>query len=29
MAETTTGFRGRVRHAVPLDAVRAAARAAR
>jgi D-aminopeptidase len=29
MAETTTGFRGHVRHAVPLDAVRAAARAAR
>ena len=26
MAETTTGFRGHVRHAVPLDAVRAACR---
>ena len=28
MAETTTGFRGHVRHAVPLDAVRAAGRSA-
>lgn len=28
MAETTTGFRGHIRHAVPLDAVRAAVRQA-